>query len=62
MILFQIFILNLNLLGERYIEAYGEVPICDCGKCVCNVNGRNKNREEKLKVKKFLMGINDEFR
>lgn len=20
-------------------EAYGEVPTCNCGKCVCNVNG-----------------------
>lgn len=47
--------------ARKEVEAYGEVPICDCGNCTCNINGRIMNREEKLKVKKFLMGMNEEF-
>lgn len=46
----------------REVKTYGEVSVCDCGNCTCNVNGRIKNRDEKLKVRKFLMGLNEEFR
>lgn len=38
------------------------LPHCDCGKCTCNINGRINNREDKLKIRKFLIGLNDQFR
>lgn len=43
------------------MDAYGEVQHYDCGKCYCNVNGRINEREERLKVRKFLIGLNDQF-
>lgn len=46
----------------REINAYGETPHCDCGKCVSNINGRINDHEDRLKIRKFLMGLNDEFR
>lgn len=46
----------------REIDSYREIPHCDCGKCTCNVNGRINDQEDKLKIRKFLVELNDQFR
>ena len=46
----------------REIDAYGETPHCDCGKCECNINGRTNDFIEKGRARKFLMGLNEDFR
>lgn len=46
----------------REIDAYGQTPNFDCGECTCNVNGRISEREDRLTIRKFLMGLNDQFR
>lgn len=46
----------------REVDAYGEAPHCDCGSYTCNVNRIINDREERLKIRKFLIGLNKEFR
>lgn len=45
----------------REIDAYGETPHCECDKCTCNINGRINDRENRVKIRKFLMGLSDEY-
>lgn len=52
---------NLKTLW-REVDAYGEVPHCDCTTCTCNVNGSINDREDRLKIKKKLMDLSDDFR
>ena len=46
----------------REIDAYGETPKCDCAKCECNINTRIAENQDKTRLRKFLMGLNDNFR
>lgn len=46
----------------REVEAYGEVSHCDCLKCTCNINDRINERDDRLKISKFLMGLCGEYR
>lgn len=43
----------------REVDAYGETPKCECKLCTCNINRRFTEREERLKVRKFLTGLKD---
>jgi len=42
----------------REIDSYGDTPHCDCGKCICNINGRINDDKDKARIRKFLMGLN----
>jgi len=46
----------------REIDSYGDTPHCDCGKCICNINGRISDDRDKARIRKFLMGLSEDFR
>lgn len=46
----------------REVDAYGEASHCDCSECSCNVNSRINEREDRLIIRKFLVGLNDQYR
>lgn len=55
------FCTNLKTIW-REIDAYGEATHCNCGACICNINGRINDREDRLKIRKSLTGLRDDFR
>lgn len=55
------FYTKLNI-AWREVDAYGEISHCDYGECTCNVNGTIGDRVDRFKIRKFLMGLNNQFR
>ncbi|XP_056855147.1 uncharacterized protein LOC108850113 [Raphanus sativus] len=51
---------ELITLWEEY-KNYVELPLCTCGKCECGIAVLWERLQERSKVTKFLMGLNDSY-
>lgn len=51
---------ELITLWEEY-KNYVELPLCTCGKCECGIGALWENLQERSKVTKFLMGLNEGY-
>ncbi|KAG2299056.1 hypothetical protein Bca52824_035528 [Brassica carinata] len=40
---------------------YVEIPVCTCGKCECNAAQSWESLQQRCRVTKFLMGLNESF-
>lgn len=50
----------LVTLWEEY-RNYVELPVCSCGKCECNAAALWEALQQRSRVTKFLMGLNEAF-
>ncbi|XP_019094447.1 PREDICTED: uncharacterized protein LOC109129886 [Camelina sativa] len=51
---------RLVTLWEEH-KNYVELPVCTCGKCECNAATLWEKLQERSRVTKFLMGLNDSY-
>lgn len=51
---------ELVTLWEEY-RNYVELPICTCGKCECNAAALWEKLQQRSRVTKFLMGLNESY-
>lgn len=51
---------ELITLWEEY-KNYIELPVCTCGRCECNAAGLWEQLQQRGRVTKFLMGLNDSY-
>ena len=51
---------ELVTLWEEY-KNYVELPVCTCGRCECNAALLWEKLQERSRVTKFLMGLNDSY-
>lgn len=51
---------ELVTLWEEY-RNYVEIPVCTCGKCECNASQSWESLQQRSRVIKFLMGLNESF-
>lgn len=51
-------LITLNWSLYRY---YVELPLCTCGKCECNAAHLWEKMQQRSRVAKFLMGLNESY-
>ncbi|CAA7022546.1 unnamed protein product [Microthlaspi erraticum] len=54
------FYTELMTLWEEY-KNYIELPVCMCGRCECNAAALWESLQQRSRVMKFLMGLNEAF-
>ncbi|XP_030945747.1 uncharacterized protein LOC115970226 [Quercus lobata] len=54
------FFTQLKVLWDQ-LQNLSPFPSCTCGKCVCNINKRLNDLQDREPVMKFLMGLNESF-